>query len=51
MMNSIFHELLYEEVLVNYMDDFIIPVNTKEELEERTIKFLKIAKKHNLCFK
>ena len=61
MMNSIFHELLYEEVLVNYMDDFIILVNymddfiilvnTKEELEERTIKFLKIAKKHNLCFK
>ena len=51
MMNSIFRKLLYEEVLANYMDDFIIPAKTKEELEERTIRFLKIAEKHNLCFK
>ena len=34
MMNSIFRELLYEEVLANYMDDFIILVKTKKELEE-----------------
>ena len=33
------------------MDDFIIPARTKEELEERTVRFLKIAEKHNLCFK
>ena len=33
------------------MDDFIIPAKTMKELEERTIKFLKIAEKHNLCFK
>ena len=33
------------------MDDFIIPAKTMEELEERTIRFLKIAEKHNLCFK
>jgi len=33
------------------MDDFIIPARTMEELEERTIRFLKIAEKHNLCFK
>ena len=33
------------------MDDFIIPVRTMEELEERTIRFLKIAEKYNLCFK
>ena len=33
------------------MDDFIIPAKTIEELEERMIRFLKIAKKHNLCFK
>ena len=51
MMNSIFQELLYEGVLVNYMDDFIIPAKTMEELEERMIRFLKIAEKHNLCFK
>ena len=51
MMNSIFQELLYEEILANYMDDFIIPAKTKEELEEQTIRFLKIVKKHNLCFK
>ena len=51
MMNSIFQELLHERVLVNYMDDFVISTKTKEELEEQTIRFLKIAKKHNLCFK
>ena len=33
------------------MDDFIIPTKTMEELEERTIRFLKIAEKDNLCFK
>jgi len=37
MMNSIFRELLYKGILANYMNDFIIPVKTKEELEERTI--------------
>jgi len=51
MMNSIFQELLHEGVLANYMDNFIIPAKTMEELEERTVIFLKIAKKHNLCFK
>jgi len=51
MMNSIFWELLHEGVLVNYMDDFIIPAKTIKELEEQTIRFLKIAEKHNLCFK
>jgi len=50
-MNSIFRELLYKEVLANYMDDFIIPVKTMKKLEERMIQFLKIAKKHNLSFK
>jgi len=50
-MNSIFQELLYEGVLVNYMDDFVIPAKTMEELEERMIRFLKIVEKHNLCFK
>ena len=33
------------------MDDFVIPARTIEELEEQTIRFLKIAEKHNLCFK
>jgi len=51
MMNSIFRELLHEGILANYMDDFMIPAKTMEELEERTIRFLKIAEKHNLCFK
>ena len=51
MMNSIFHELLHEGILANYMDDFMIPAKTMEELEEQTIRFLKIAEKHNLCFK
>ena len=51
MMNSIFQELLREGVLVNYMDDFVTLAKTMEELEEQTIRFLKIAEKHNLCFK
>jgi len=37
MINSIFRELLYEGVLANYIDDFVIPAKMKEELEERTI--------------
>ena len=51
MMNSIFRELFHERVLANYMDNFVIPAKTKEELEERTIQFLKIVDKYNLCFK
>jgi len=50
-MNSIFWELLYEGILVNYMNDFIILAKTKKELEEWMIRFLKIVEKHNLCFK
>ena len=50
-MNSIFQELLYKGVLANYMDDFIIPAKTMKELEERTVRFLKIVERHNLCFK
>ena len=37
--------------MANYMDNFIIPAKTIKELEERTIQFLKIAEKHNLCSK
>jgi len=33
------------------MDNFVIPAKTEKELEECTIRFLKIAEKHNLCFK
>jgi len=51
MMNSIFQELLHEEVLANYMDDFVIPAKTMKELEKQTVRFLKIVEKHNLCFK
>jgi len=51
MINSIFQKLLYGGVIVNYMDDFVILAKTKEELEEQTIRFLKIVEKHNLYFK
>ena len=51
MMNSMIRELLYEGVLVNYMDDFVIPARTKKKLEKRTIWFLKIVERYNLCFK
>jgi len=43
--------MLYEESVANYMDNFIIPGKTEKKLKERTIKFLKTAEKHNLCFK
>jgi hypothetical protein len=33
------------------MDDFVIPADNEQELEERTIKFLKVAEQYNLCFK
>jgi len=33
------------------MDDFVILAKTMKELKEQTTRFLKIAKKHNLCFK
>ena len=36
---------------MNYIDNFVIPAKTMEELEERTIWFLKVVEKHNLCFK
>jgi len=36
-MNSIFQELLHKEVLVNYMDDFVISAKMKKKLEERMI--------------
>jgi len=50
-MNSIFWELLHKGVLANYIDNFVILAKTKEELEEQTIRFLKIVEKHNLYFK
>ena len=51
MMNSIFRELLHEEILANYMDNFVIPAKNMKELKESTIQFLKIIEKHNLCFR
>ena len=33
------------------MDNFVIIAKIIKELEERMIRFLKIAEKHNLCFK
>ena len=50
-MNSIFQELLHEGILANYMDNFVISTKIKQELEKRTICFLKIAEKYNLYFK
>jgi len=37
MMNSIFRELLYEGVLANYIDDFVILAKTIKELKKRMI--------------
>ena len=33
------------------MDNVVIPAKDMKKLEERTIQFLKITEKHNLCFK
>jgi len=33
------------------MDDFVILAKIMKKLEEQTVNFLKIAEKHNLCFK
>ena len=33
------------------MNNFVILVKTKKELKERTIQFLKVAERYNLCFK
>jgi len=33
------------------MDNFVIPAKTMEELEKRTVRFLKIVERHNLYFK
>ena len=51
MINSIFQELLHEGILANYMDNFVIPAKTIKKLKERTVRFLKIVEKYNLCFK
>jgi hypothetical protein len=51
MMTTIFREMLQEGSLVNYMDDCAIPGETKNQLQEHTVKFLKIADRHNLYFK
>ena len=50
-MNSIFWELLHEEILANYIDNFVILAKNMKKLEERTTQFLKITEKHNLYFK
>jgi len=42
---------LHKGVLANYIDDFVIPVTTMDELEKKKNYFLKIVEKHNLCFK
>ena len=33
------------------MDNFVILAKKMKKLEEQMIRFLKIAEKHNLCFK
>jgi hypothetical protein len=43
--------MLQEGIVVNYMDDFAIPADTKEQLAERTTRFLERAAEYNLCFK
>ena len=51
MINNIFKELLHEGVIASYINNFVILAKTKKELEKKTIQFLKIVEKYNLCFK
>ena len=37
--------------LCNLLEIFVIFTETRKELKKRTIQFLKIVEKHNLCFK
>jgi len=39
MINSIFQKLLHKEVLVKYINNFIIPAKTKKELEKNNLVF------------
>ena len=39
MMNSIFWELLHEEMLANYMDNFVIPAKTKKNWRKEQFGF------------
>ena len=48
MINSIFRKLLYEEILENYIDNFVISAKAKKKLKERIVQFLKMAKTHSL---
>ena len=48
MINSIFRKLLYEEVLENYIDNFVIFTKAKKKLKERIVQFLKMAKTQSL---
>jgi len=51
MIDSIFQKLLYEGILTNYMDNFVILAKTIKKLKKQIVCFFKIAEKHNLYFK
>ena len=44
-MNSIFWELLYKEVLANYIDNFVILVKTKKETGRKDDPIFENSKK------
>jgi len=50
-MNSIFWELLYEGVLVNYIDNFIISTKIKKELEEINSRMYEIPIEQSATYK
>ena len=51
MINSIFQELLYEGVLVNYINDFIISTKIKKKLEERNSRIYEIPIEQSAIYK
>ena len=50
MMNSIFRELLYEEVLENYIDNFVIPAKTQKRAREQNHMILEDGKETQSLF-
>ena len=50
MMNSIFRELLYEGVLANYIDDFVILVKTIKELKKKNNMIFEDSRKTQSLF-
>ena len=51
MMQTIFHDMIWQQKCAIYMDDLIFKGKTKEELCKNTLEGLEILAKHDLYIK